>query len=385
MFNSLKRVSPRILYCASTASHIRNFHLPYLEYFKEQGWQVDVAVGGGAGPEPMPYADRVIELPLEKSLVAPGNLKALRFVRHLLRENSYALISTHTALAGAVVRLAVKLNGKGSPWPGRGKVVHTSHGYFFNGGGSLAELGYLEAERYLADVTDVLMVMNETDYRLALQYRLGKKVVKIPGMGIDLSRFSPAGPEEKAGLKEKAGYRPEDFLIVYAAEMSKRKNQGEMIRAFALASAREPSMRLILAGDGAWKHEYRKLTGKLGLEDKVNFPGHVQDIAALYKMCDLAAATSKSEGLPFNVMEAMACGLPVVASEVKGHTDLLGEMQCLYGLGQEKLLRDILLRLYRDNVLRKKLGNENSRRIQAYSLGRVRPIVTNDYAALVEE
>lgn len=364
----------RILYCASTVSHIVNFHLPYLEYFKEQGWQVDVAVGGTAAP--IPYADQVIELPLEKSLVAVGNLQAVRSVQRLLVENSYDLISTHTALAGAVTRLAVKLAGKQY----RGKVVHTSHGYFFNGRGSLAEVVYLEAEKYLSSVTDMLMVMNEVDHQLAIQYQLGKRIECIPGMGIDLSKFSVGGPGEKETLKRDAGYQVTDFLIVYAAEMSKRKNQGELLRAFAMASSQEPSMRLILAGDGALKAEYQELARGLRIEEKVCFPGHVRDMASLYKMCDLVVTTSQCEGLPFNVMEAMACGLPVVASKIKGHTDLLGEQSdCLYPLGDEKALGKRLMRFFYNPDLCEQVRERNSYKVLRYSLGVVKPMVATVY------
>lgn len=368
------KMSGRILYCASTASHIVNFHLPYLKHFKGQGWQVDVAVGGTT--RPIPYADQVIELPLEKSLAAVGNLQAVRSVQSLLVENRYDLISTHTALAGSVARLAVKLVGKQY----RGKVAHTSHGYFFNGRGSLAEIAYLEAEKYLSSVTDVLMVMNEVDYQLAIQYQLGKKIVCIPGMGIELSKFSVAGPEEKETLKRDAGYQVTDFLIVYAAEMSKRKNQRELLRAFAMALSQEPSMHLILAGDGALMAEYQELARKLRIGEKVCFPGYIRDIASLYKMCDLAVTTSKCEGLPFNVMESMACGLPVVASKIKGHMDLLGDnSNSLYELSDEKMLAELLLVWYKNKNLRTNNGRNNSVEVQKYELEKVRSLVMKCY------
>ncbi|TWH59718.1 glycosyltransferase EpsD [Desulfitobacterium sp. LBE] len=367
-------MSGRILYCASTASHIVNFHLPYLKHFKGQGWQVDVAVGGTA--RPIPYADQVIELPLEKSLAAVGNLQAVRSVQRLLVENRYDLISTHTALAGAVVRLAVKRAGKQY----RGKVVHTSHGYFFNGRGSLAEMAYLEAEKYLSSVTDMLMVMNEVDHQLAIQYQLGKRIVCIPGMGIDLNKFSVANPGEKEMLKRDAGYHVTDFLIVYAAEMSKRKNQRELLRTFAMASSQEPSMRLILAGDGALMAEYQELARKLRIGGKVCFPGYVRDMASIYKMCDLAVTTSKCEGLPFNVMEAMACSLPVVASKIKGHMDLLGERsEYLYSLGDEQALTHLMRAFFQDSSLGENAGDNNRQKVLVYQLERVEPVIEGVY------
>ncbi|BAE85110.1 glycosyltransferase [Desulfitobacterium hafniense] len=365
----------KILYCASTASHIMNFHLPYLEYFKAQGWQVDVVIGGRT--KSIPFADHVIGIPLEKNLWTVSNLQSVRIVQRLLAENSYDLISTHTALAGAVIRLAVKMTEKKNC----GKVVHTSHGYFFNGKSGLLKRAYLEVERYLSPVTDILMVMNEVDYQLATQYELGKIIVRIPGMGIDLSRFSNVNSEEKKRLKIDAGYRETDFLIVYAAEMSKRKNQGELIRAFAMMSPQEMSVKLLLAGEGILKKEYEKMAQRFGVGEYISFLGHVSDMASLYKICDIAVSTSKSEGLPFNVMEAMACGLPVVASEVKGHIDLLGEGQSsqLYRLGDEKELAFIMRKFLNDKLLCTKLGVRNRKTVLGYHIDKVKPLIEEIY------
>lgn len=365
----------KILYCASTASHIMNFHLPYLKYFKEQGWQVDVAIGGKV--ESIPYTDHVIGLPLKKNVLAVSNLQSVRTVQRLLAENSYDLISSHTALAGAVIRLAVKMSGKRHC----GKIVHTSHGYFFNGRSSLPESVYLDVEKYLSPVTDVLMVMNEVDYQIATQHRLGKIIVQIPGMGIDLSRFSGADAEEKRRLKLANGYQKTDFLIVYAAEMSKRKNQGELIRAFASMSPQESSVKLLLAGDGGLKRKYQEMALRLGVEESIIFLGYISDIASLYKMCDMAVSSSKCEGLPFNVMEAMACGLPVVASRVKGHTDLLGEEQIgqLYRLGDENGLASAMRKLLNDEPLRTKIGDRNTQRVLCYHLDKVKPLIEAAY------
>lgn len=373
-------MAKKILYCASTASHILNFHLPYLQFFKEQGWRVDVAVAGAAE---IPYADHVLKLPIKKSFFAIANLRAVSVARRLIIENRYDIISTHTALAGAIVRFAVMLAGKRHC----GRVVHTSHGYFFNEGGRFSELPYLWVERALAPVTDVLMVMNSMDLRLAERYKLGKKIASIPGMGVDLSKFTGVSAEEKKKLKVAAGYKENDFLIIYAAEMSKRKNQGELIQAFALAAAEEPALKLLLAGDGTLKAQYEKMAHRYGLNGRICFLGHVSDMASLYRICDLAVSTSRSEGLPFNVMEAMACGLPVVATRIKGHIDLLEGVPnlFLYNLGEQKILADMLLTHYRDGILRVKIGNENRIMLKKHGLETVKLIVINGHSQLVKD
>ena len=87
----------KILFTASTYSHIRNFHLPYLEYYQERGWEVHVACGGTV--QELSCADRVIRLPLKKSMGAPDNFRASKLLRSIIRQENYSLITTHTSLA----------------------------------------------------------------------------------------------------------------------------------------------------------------------------------------------------------------------------------------------------------------------------------------------
>ena len=162
--------------------------------------------------------------------------------------------------------------------------------------------------------------------------------------------------------------------------MSKRKNQGELIKAFALVSDQEPCLQLVLAGDGAQRKEYEGLAQSLGIENRICFLGHVSNIASLYRMCDIAVSTSKSEGLPFNVMEAMATGLPVIASSVKGHIDLLKDNpSTLYELYAEKELAELLLVMYKDKSLREQIGESNRIEVQKYELKKVKPFVVEWY------
>ncbi|EHL04237.1 glycosyltransferase, group 1 family protein [Desulfitobacterium hafniense DP7] len=367
----------RILYCASTASHILNFHLSYLEHFKELGWQVDVAV---AGEGKIPFADRIINLPMRKTLLALDNLRSVFTMREVIKKNHYDIISTHTTLAGAVVRLALLLTGKKY----YGKVVHTSHGYFFS---DEAESPYLWADKLLAPITDLLMVMNQVDHQLAMKYRLAKKIRLIPGMGINLDKFTKADDEKKGLLKILAGFKPDDYLLIYAAEMSKRKNHGELIEAFALAMDEEPSMKLLLAGNGALKDKHMETVQQLGIEEHVCFLGYVTDMERWYAMSDCAITTSRCEGLPFNVMEAMASGLPVIASRIKGHTDLLGgqEHNLLYDLGDIEQLKSRILLFCRDEVLRTKAGVECSKEVFKYELGLAKAVILECYDSLHDD
>jgi glycosyltransferase EpsD len=162
--------------------------------------------------------------------------------------------------------------------------------------------------------------MNAKDAAAAKKLvRKGGKVLSIPGMGVDLERFRPASPGEKESLRAELGL-PGGTLLLYAAEFSKRKNHKPLIRAMLDVVSRSPDVYLLLAGDGKRVTSARRAARG---HPNIIFLGYVQDTAPLVRSCDGAVSSSLSEGLPFNVMEAMASGLPVTAGRVKGHTDLL--------------------------------------------------------------
>ena len=132
------------------------------------------------------------------------------------------------------------------------------------------------------------------------------------------------------------------------------------------------------------REECRELSQKLGLEDRVLFPGQVRDIQAWYAMADSAVSASRSEGLPFNIMEAMYAGLPVVASGVKGHSDLIedGVTGLLYPYGDERACAEQILQLLSSEALRRKLAQNAKREAEQYSLERVLPLVSARYTLL---
>lgn len=365
----------KILFTASTYSHIRNFHLPYLRYFQETGYSVHVACGGAS--QDIPYADRIIHLPLEKSMGSPENFRAAQKLRSMIRQENYSLIATHTALAAFFTRLAV-LGLKERP-----PLVNMVHGYLFDDDTSfLKRQLLLTAERITAPCTDLLLTMNDWDHQTALQYRLGKRIENIPGVGVDFSRIRQYSPNARRMAREKLGVSENAFVLLYAAEFSGRKSQEVLIRAMKKLPEH---IVLILAGDGALLDSCRALADELGLSDRISFPGHIQNIGAWYPLADAAVSASRSEGLPFNIMEAMYTGLPVVASSVKGHNDLIedGETGLLYPYGDSAACAEQLLRLERDPRLRETLARQAKAAVAERSLEQVFPTVLEQYESLL--
>ncbi len=133
----------------------------------------------------------------------------------------------------------------------------------------------------------------------------------------------PVSESEKEARKKSFGYQPDDFLLFYAAEFNKNKNQQMLLQSLALIKEEVPHAKLLLAGEGPLLETCKHLASTLGISNMVNFLGFRNDIHEIVPMCDVAVASSLREGLPVNMMEAMACGLPVIATNNRGHKELI--------------------------------------------------------------
>ncbi len=352
-----------MLYAASTFGHLASFHKPYLSWLAEQGVTVHAAAGGKQVE--LPGVSRYIPVSFEKSMFSPRNFAAVVQLRRLIREEQYDMISVHTSLAAFFTRLAVMLCGRKRP-----VVMNTAHGYLFDRDtpGLKREL-LLAAERMTAPVTDWLLTMNRQDERIARQYHLGRRIVQTDGMGIDLERFKPPAAEERAWLRRQLALKDNQLVLIYAAEFSGRKHQSMLIEAMTDLPER---VVLLLPGRGALLDECRALTERLDLSRRVRFPGFVSDMENYYRAADVCVSSSRSEGLPFNVMEAMACGLPAILTNVKGHEDLVqqGVTGELYPYDDRQAFCRAV-RVMESDTVRRTYGEKAEKNVQKYGIDTV--------------
>ncbi len=348
----------KILYCASTFGHISNFHLPYLSYFKQQGYHVTLLGGGNLIPK-LEEFDTVF-VPFEKHIFSIKNIENMFKVLKLLKKEKFDILNMHTALAAFWVRIALMFAGKNDI-----KVIYTVHGYLFDEQTPfIKRLLFISAERMTAHVTDTILTMNQTDYDLVLQYRLAPHVLQIPGMGIDYQRFAHVS------------HRPEsqEITMVYVAEFSHRKNQEFLIKAMVKLPI---NVKLHFIGDGATIQYCRHLAEKERVANRITFVGAVGNVQDYLALADIGVSSSRIEGLPFNIMEYMAAGLPVIASQIKGHNDLIqhGKNGFVYPYGDVNSFCNFAQLLCNDFKLRKQMGDLNKEIAKEYDKEKVVPQV----------
>ncbi len=317
----------------------------------------------------MPSFATCVELPFTKSYTSPKNLAAVCRTAQLVRRERFDLILTHTSLASFFVRLGVMAAGKGET-----RVVNTVHGYLFDDHSSPPKRSLLlGAEKLVAPVTDLVVTMNNCDTAIARRYSLGREpVVQVPGMGVPLERLRIAAEDQKLAARRELGVPADAFMLLYAAEFSGRKNQGLLIEAVAQLP---PQVVLALPGQGDRLGMCRDLAAERGVAGRVLFPGQVGNLAPWRAASDLCVSSARSEGLPFHVIEAMACGLPAVLTRVKGHEDLVhsGENGLLFPLGDAAACAGCIRELASDCARVKAMGKKAAASAKPYDLASVQP------------
>lgn len=323
----------KVLYAASTASHLRRFHQPYLEALKEDFDVFTMANGEGVD----------FSVPFQKSIFSVKNLGAVCSIRKILKQQRFDAVILNTALAAFLIRVAM------FGMRHRPRVLNIVHGYLFDfpPKGKKDRL-MLWCEKLTARYTDEIAVMNQDDLQIVQMCSLSRgKSRFMCGMGYTLSKKNLSVDQT---LRSRIA-PTEDYLLTFVGELSGRKNQTFLIRCVAKLRSEGLPIRLMLVGEGSERERLESEIAQYGLSDFVTLTGNQEPVLPYLSITDLYVSASRIEGLPFNLMEAMAVGLPIVASDCKGQTDLLTEQaQSLYPLENEIAFCQAVEQAYKSNL-----------------------------------
>lgn len=352
----------KVLFVATVLrAHVLVFHLPYMKWFQEQGYEVHLCCRNDT-PDPVtevPYCDRFMELPFERSPFKKENLGVYKQLKKLIDQENYALIHCNTPVGGMLGRLCARSARKKGT-----KVVYTAHGFhFFSGAPMKNWLLFYPVERFLSRWTDLLITINGEDYRRAQKFH-AKKTALVNGVGVDLSRF--AQPVDRLKARQELGIHQSTPVVICVGEHSTRKNHETVLRAAALL----PEVHVLFCGVGDKQPELEALTKELNMQERTHFLGFRRDVPKLLAASDIFIFPSWHEGLPVSQMEAMAAGLPCVVSEVRGNADLISQGDGGFlrkPTDAEGFAEDIAL-LIGDPALRESMGQRNRKEMERYSL-----------------
>jgi len=350
----------RILFTATVMEHIKAFHIPYINWLSQNGYKVDVACSGA---EELTNINKTYNISITRSPYSFNNFKAFFELKKIISNNDYNLIHCHTPMGGVLTRIA-SLNARKNK---NTNVIYTAHGFhFFKGAPLINWLLYYPIEKILSNFTDVLITINKEDYQLAKENFKANKIKYINGIGLDTEYFKETKVNKKQKISE-LKIPKKKRIILSIGELNKNKNHESVIK--AISKIDNDDFCYIVCGKGKLKNYLLNLIEELNLKDKVKLLGYRNDINEILQISDIYIHPSFREGLPVSVMEAMASGLPVIASKIRGNEDLIEDSEYLINpsnIEEIGFMIDDLLK--KNEAILKKIGEYNKKRIKRYDL-----------------
>ena len=370
----------KVLLVATVQSHIAQFHKPLIDMLHEMGYEVHIAAKNNLLQKnglKIENADKIFDISFERQPFKIKNIKAYFELKNIIKENDYNILHCNTPMGGVIARMiGKKYRKKGL------KIIYTAHGFhFFEGAPKINWMLYYPIEKYLSKFTDCLITMNKEDYDIAKNKFYAKKVVYTHGIGLNTKKFNiEMSPEEKEKLRKKLGISQKDFIIIYVAELINRKNHYMILNTMKKFNNKQ-NIKVLLVGNGNLEEEYKKYLKENHLEENIKMLGYRIDVPQLMKISDIAISTSKQEGLPVNVMEAMISGLPDIVTNCRGNRDLIENEKNGYviDINNESDLYEKIIKLYNDPELRKKMGQKGKELIAPFELKNVIVELKNIY------
>ena len=294
------------------------FFPEHIKMLLREGHTIEIATNC---EQPVPeiyniFGCKIHDIPFSRSPFNKSNLKAYKILKHLVESEHYDIVHTHTPNASMIARLACRKVRKHGT-----RVFYTAHGFHFFKGAPLKNwLMYYPIEKICAHFTDVLITINKEDYALAQKKMHAKKVCYVPGVGIDLSKIQNIECDRNE-VRKSMGVPEDCVLLLSIGELNTNKNHQVVVK--ALAKLKNKNVHYAIAGIGDQKDNLLALAENLGVKEQFHLLGYRTDALNLYKAADVFVFPSFREGLSVSLMEAMASGLPIVCSKIRGNVDLV--------------------------------------------------------------
>lgn len=310
------------------------------------------------------YGVKLVHIDLERSPYSSNNIKAYKQLVDFVKKERIDYIHCNTPVGGILGRIVgEKCKVK--------KVIYQVHGFHFYDGAPIKNwLIYYPIERWLAKKTDAIITINKEDYERAKKFKLRNngKVYYVPGVGMDLTQYNlPDDTREKK--RKELGVNSSDIVLISMGDLIERKNYPVAIEAFAKVN--NSKLQYFICGQGPEEKRLIKIAKDLEVEKQIHFLGYRVDIKELLCAADIFLFTSKQEGLARSLMEAMARGLPCVASRIRGNIDLLEETRggilCDSTVEYVDAINEYINCIQRND----KIGESNKDRIKDFELGLV--------------
>lgn len=315
-------------------------------------------------------------IPFARSPLKKTNIIAYKALKKLIKIEKFDLVHCHTPVGGVLGRMAAYKNHVPV-------VMYTAHGFHFYDGAPLKNwIIFYPIEKYLSRYTDVLITINREDYKRAKTQFHAKKTVYIPGVGVDTDKYGVHYNGDKIRTEFEIGST--DIMLLSVGELNENKNHSTVIRALGKMKSDgvlPVNLCYVIVGKGGNETDLKQLISTLGLDDRIRLAGYRNDVADFYAAADIFVFPSYREGLSVSLMEAMANGLPVVCSRIRGNVDLIDkEGGFFFNPYNLDSVADSIKRCL--NADRVQQGNHNFEKIKGFDIKTVEKINFETYGGV---
>lgn len=353
----------KIIMIATTDNMIWQFLLPHIEYLQNQGNTVECVcakTGFWFDELTSKYGLKVHEINFTRSPLSLKNIKGYKNLKRLQKQEKFNLVYCQQPVGGLMGRLLAKKF--------KLPCIYTAHGFhFYKGGNKLKNFVFKTIEKYLAKYTTALVTINDEDFAACQNWK-AKAKYKINGIGVDLTKYSLNPNLNKEMFRKALGLSENDFIVTSVGELNENKNTFRLLE--AIKNIGDIKIKYVICGQGPLEQQYKKYIEENNLKNRIKMLGFRKDIPSILQISDVYIMPSFREGLSKAMMEAMCYGLPVIASNIRGSTDLLGNNEggLLCNPNNTKEFSDAILKLYNDKQLTKEISKRNLEYIKNFDI-----------------
>lgn len=263
---------------------------------------------------------------MQRSIAPASDARAVAEVRRILAEFEPQIVHTHTAKAGTVGRAAAWLHNRSRRGATRARTVHTYHGHSLEGYFWYAGV-FRAIERALARTTDrIVAISPQIAVELRDRHHIGRpEQYAVVPLGFELAPFAAITDADRAAARQAFGLAPDAQTVSIVGRLTSIKQHELFLRVAQAVHARCPAVVFLIVGDGERRGELEALARQLGLGEAVRFVGWRRDLEVVYAATSVCVLTSRNEGTPVALIEALAAGVPVVSTAVGGVRDVVND------------------------------------------------------------
>lgn len=343
----------------STELMMLHFLIPHINNLIEKGYDVEIAcseVGGRFQELYDKFIKKIViyKVELYRSPLKIRNLIGLTQLKKIIDNGNYDLVWTNEPVIGVMTRLAARsMRKKGV------KLIYIAHGFhFYDGAPIINWLLYYPIEKLMSCYTDVIVTINQEDFKRANEKFYAKIVKYIHGIGLDTNKYRNCTVDKEIMIKT-MNIPKNAFILLSVGELSSRKNHKLIIE--ALGKLQNENIYYIIAGRGN-QEEYINLAKNNKIEKQLILLGNRNDIDKLCKMADVFVHPSAREGLGISALEGMASGLPMISTNVNGMKDYVKNniTGCVIEDKDDvDTAKKAIIKMYKDKKFRESCGKNN--------------------------